>query len=61
MTILNDGHPAKIAHKPPFSEYERLWGVDVVYGDPANPATFPAGDFEVRGGGMHRCARLCAR
>lgn len=38
---------AKLSQKAPFSEYRHLWGANVVYGDPTNPATYPEDYFDV--------------
>lgn len=39
----------KLSKKSPFSEYSKLAnkGLTVVYGDPTNPRSFPAGSFDV--------------
>ena len=36
-----------IEKKAPFSQYSRLRDVDVVYGDPKNPDTYPEGKFDI--------------
>lgn len=46
VTILNDGDQAKQEAKAPFSEYGSVCDA-VVYGDPSDPANFPAGDFDI--------------
>ncbi|GAB4816663.1 hypothetical protein N2152v2_003709 [Parachlorella kessleri] len=46
VTILNDGDKNKLASKMPFAEYPYL-RADIVWGDPANPATYPRGRFDV--------------
>jgi hypothetical protein len=36
-----------IESKAPFSQYASLPGVDVVYGNPADPRTYPEGGFDI--------------
>lgn len=38
---------AKLLQKAPFSEYQHLWGAQVVYADPTDPSTYPEGYFDV--------------
>eukprot|EP00884_Botryococcus_braunii_P000837 jgi/Botrbrau1/10754/Bobra.180_2s0019.1 len=49
VTILNDGEEEKLSKKAPFSQYSKLAnkGLQVVYGDPTNPRSYPAGSFDV--------------
>ncbi|GMH42227.1 hypothetical protein BSKO_10146 [Bryopsis sp. KO-2023] len=49
VTILNDGDADSITKKAPYSEYAGLksGGVQVVWGDPADPSTYPQGNFDV--------------
>lgn len=55
-------HAQSIESKAPFSEYKNLEGMDVVYGNPADPSTYPEGDFDVvydnNGKSMDECQAL---
>jgi hypothetical protein len=46
VTIMNDGDAEKLSKKAPFSQYASL-GANIVWGNPADPATYPAGTFDV--------------
>lgn len=37
----------KLSGKAPFSQYASLAGAEVVWGSPTDPATYPAGAFDV--------------
>jgi nucleoside-diphosphate-sugar epimerase len=62
VTILNDGDPAKLTAKAPFSQYASLPGLNVVWGNPADPAAIPSGWFDVvydnNGKDMEACQPL---
>ena len=47
VTILNDGDSSKLEAKAPFSQYASLPGVEVVWGSPSDPASFPSGPFDI--------------
>jgi hypothetical protein len=36
-----------IESKPPFSQYANLPGLEVVYGNPTDPGTYPEGGFDI--------------
>ncbi|MEW5302673.1 MAG: hypothetical protein WDW36_005434 [Sanguina aurantia] len=44
VTILNDGNEAKLSQKAPFSKYSSVDGLKVVYGNPADPSSYPASE-----------------
>lgn len=46
VVVLNDGDKAKLEKKAPFSQYAAE-GIKVVWGNPADPAAIPAGEFDV--------------
>ncbi|GAB4816081.1 hypothetical protein N2152v2_003127 [Parachlorella kessleri] len=46
VTILNDGDQEKLSKKAPFKDYASL-GAEVVWGNPADPASYPAASFDV--------------
>jgi len=62
VTILNDGDQAKLSKKVPFSKYETVKGLKLAYGNPADPATYPAGQYDVvydnNGKDMEACKPL---
>ena len=47
VTILNDGDPAKLQSKAPFSQYASLPGATIAFGSPTDPSTYPAGSFDI--------------
>jgi len=47
VTILNDGDKDKLSKKQPFSAYNALDGLNVVWGDPKDPVTYPEEEFDV--------------
>lgn len=61
VTILNDGDRSKLEFKEPFSEYGRI-GVDVVWGNPSDPSTYPTGTFDIvydnNGKDLENCAPM---
>ena len=64
VTIMNDGEEAKVSKKQPFNQYEELRknGVNIQWGNPVDPATYPAGPFDVvfdnNGKDMDNCKPL---
>lgn len=47
VTILNDGDRDKLSQKPPFNQYSSLYGVDVHWGSPTDPWSYPQKSFDV--------------
>ncbi|PSC72036.1 Chloroplast stem-loop binding of 41 kDa chloroplastic [Micractinium conductrix] len=62
VTILNDGDQAKLSAKAPFSQYASLGGAQVVWGNPTDASSIPAGPFDVvydnNGKDMDNCKPL---
>ncbi|KAG1681385.1 hypothetical protein FOA52_007433 [Chlamydomonas sp. UWO 241] len=49
VTIMNDGDKEKVSKKAPYSQYDALAkeGVTIAWGNPADPSTYPAGQFDI--------------
>mmetsp|Transcript_28353 Transcript_28353/g.62316 ORF Transcript_28353/g.62316 Transcript_28353/m.62316 type:complete len:556 (+) Transcript_28353:33-1700(+) len=49
VTIMNDGDKAKVSAKAPYNNYSALEnaGIQVVWGNPTKPSTYPAGEFQI--------------
>lgn len=62
VTILNDGDQSKLSAKAPFSQYASLSGAQVVWANPADPSTYPQGEFDIvydnNGKDMDNCKPL---
>ncbi|KAF8070909.1 CSP41A [Scenedesmus sp. PABB004] len=62
VTIFNDGDPAKLSAKAPFSEYGGVRGLKVHWGSPTDYTTYPEGPFDVvydnNGKDMESCKPL---
>jgi len=48
VAILNDGDKEKLKNKGPFAQYPELakQGVEIVWGNPTDPSTYPKGPFD---------------